>query len=177
MALPWQLTLHWSAGGYHPDAASSRAYHFLVDNLGHVFSGKYMPDDNVPPLSGGYAAHTHHRNSYNIGVCLLGMAGFDLARKQTRYPLTRIQCERACALCASLARQYDIPLEAIRTHYEIGLEDARLKRHNSLNIGKIDITWLPFQPNLLPEHVGDAIRRKIGWYIKHMAPNPTPDTP
>lgn len=89
------------------------------------------------------------------------MAGFDLAKKQTKYPLTQKQIEAFCCLTAYLSVKYGILIneKTVFTHYEFDQKRQKNKRE-----GKIDITYLHFAPNLSLKSVGNYLRQKISWY-------------
>ena len=81
--------------------------------------------------------------------------------QMTKYPLTKIQCERCFDLIAKLAKEYKLQItpDTVMTHYEFGL-----KHPNTSSAGKIDITWLPAYSHLKPNEIGDFIRNKAKWY-------------
>lgn len=81
--------------------------------------------------------------------------------RQTKFPLTRKQCEACFKLCADLAKKYGIPITSqnIMTHYEFG------KSHpQTSSVVKIDIIYLPPYPEQTADKIGDFIRNKIRWY-------------
>ena len=158
-----KICLHWSAGPYAQTEDDFRHYHYTVGKDGVVLGGKFKPAANVPPLPNGkYAAHCGGGNSYCIGVALRGMGGYVSPKKAGKYPLTKRQGEAAWALVAGLCKEHGIPVseEAVFTHYEFG------KRHpDSESAGKIDISYLPYEPGLKADEVGDYIRGKVIWYL------------
>jgi hypothetical protein len=91
------------------------------------------------------------------------MAGYTSPRSQGRYPLTAKQCEATWKLVAEQCHKYGIPVteDTVYTHYEFGKRNP-----GSDSAGKIDITYLPYKPELKPEEVGDYIRGKVTWYLK-----------
>ncbi len=91
------------------------------------------------------------------------MKDFDEKKRQTNYPLTKIQCEKLFFETARLCYKYKIPItpETVLTHYEFN------KRHH-ITTGKIDIIYLPPYPNIEKEKVGDFIRNKVEWYYKKL---------
>lgn len=121
--------------------------------------GKYKPEDNLNCQDGKYAHHTGQGNTGSIGISMCGMAGFNEKTKYTKYPLTKVQCEKMFYECAKLAKKYSIPIteDTVLTHYEFN------KKHN-IKTGKIDIVYLPPYPNVQRDKIGDFIRSKILWY-------------
>lgn len=160
-----KIIIHWTAGTYEPNAHELECYHYLIKGNGTVVPGKYKPEDNLNCSDGKYAAHTGGGNTGAIGVSMCGMyVPPKTPVEQTKYPLTKFQCERCFQLVAELAKKYNIPITAqtILTHYEFG------KAHpNTSSAGKIDINWLP--PYIASAStVGDFIRNKVEWYFKKL---------
>ncbi len=157
-----KICLHWSAGASLPCEVDLEAYHFVVDALGKVYAGHFKPECNIICKPNKYAMHCGGCNTGCIGLSALGMAGFNLKDKQTKYPLTKIQVEAFCKLAAELCIKYAIKVspETVFTHYEFGQNHPKTKSY-----GKIDFTYLPFLPNLEKEKIGDFLRNKISWYI------------
>lgn len=157
-----RIVIHWSAGVYTPNSVDKEHYHFCVSGRGKVLSGKYKPEDNENCADGHYAAHTGGGNTGSIGVALCAMAGFKNPKNVGNYPITRVQFEAACKLCAELAKQYGIKISAdtIFTHYEFGLKNPKTS-----SAGKPDISFLPFSPELPSHKIGDLFRNKISWYF------------
>lgn len=160
------ITFHWTAGSHRPSIEDRNHYHFIVDGDGKIYRGKFRPEDNIPPLHDGYyAAHCGGGNSFNIGISLCGMAGYTSPGRPGPYPLTRKSYEAACKLAAQLSHQYDIPIDAahIFTHAEFGWGHPATSSH-----GKIDITWLPWEPGVRPKEVGTKIRNTVKWYADQL---------
>lgn len=160
------VCIHWTAGTYTQSEDDYRHYHFTVGSSGNVTGGKFKPQDNIPPLANGkYAAHCGGGNSYCMGIALRGMLGYKSPKAVGKFPLLKEQCEAAWAFIAKFCKEHGIEVtpETVFTHYEFG------KRHpSSDSAGKVDITHLPYEPNLQAEHVGDYIRRKVKWYLKQL---------
>lgn len=157
-----KICLHWSAGASYPCEVDLKAYHFLVDKDGKVYPGRFKPEDNIDCKDEKYAKHCGGGNTGCIGLSALGMAGFNLKDKKTKYPLTKIQVETFCKLAAELCIKYGIKVspETVFTHHEFGQ-----KHPKTTSYGKIDFMYLPFLPNLEQEKVADYLRNKIDWYI------------
>ena len=156
-----RIIIHWTGGGWFPSITDKEHYHFLIDRNGKVINGKYKVEDNENCSDGKYAAHTGGGNTGSIGVSMCGMAGFNKRKESTKYPLTKIQCERMFKLCAELCKKYNIPItsDTVMTHYEFG------KKHpKTTSYGKIDITFLHPWENLIAAQIGDFIRNKVLWY-------------
>jgi len=157
-----KICLHWSAGASCPCEVDLKAYHFVVDALGKIHQGLFKPENNLICKPNKYAMHCGGGNTGCIGLSALGMAGFNLNDKKTKYPLTKIQVEAFCKLAAELCIKYGIEVspETVFTHCEFGL-----KHPKTTSYGKIDFTYLPFLPNLAKDKIGDFLRNKISWYI------------
>lgn len=156
-----KIVLHWTAGGYFPNSTDLEHYHYLIDGNGNVINGKYKPEDNENCNDGKYAAHCGGGNTGSIGVALCGMLGYQGKTQLGKYPLKRIQFERAYELCADLCKKYGIFINrnTVFTHYEFGINHP-----DTSSRGKIDIDFVPYEPNLKPYQVGDYIRGKVIWY-------------
>lgn len=158
-----RIIIHWTAGTYEPNEHERVCYHYLVSGDGTVNKGRYKPEDNETTFDGVYAAHTGGGNTGSIGVAMCGMyIPQNTPLKMTKYPLTKIQCERCFKLVAELCKKYNIAItpQTVMTHYEFGL-----KHPNTSSAGKIDITWLPAYGYLTPAEVGSFIRNKVKWYF------------
>lgn len=162
MSLLKFITIHWTGGTNKANEIDKQHYHFIIEGDGNIVEGIHKPEDNINCQDGKYAAHTHRMNTGRIGISAAGMLGFDLLNKKTDFPLRKVQMEKLFNLSAQLCLRYKIPCdkEHLGTHYEIGLEYP-----DSHNKGKIDITYLPYEPALLPNMIGDYIRNKTQWYI------------
>lgn len=161
-----KVCLHWTAGSYAENDLDYIHYHYTVGKDGTILNGKFPESANIPGptglQNGKYAAHCGGGNSYCIGVSLRGMAGYQSPKSVGLYPITETQFEAGCALIAKLCRENGIAVGAdtVFTHYEFG------KLHpESESAGKIDITFLPFKPELAADQVGDYIRGKVIWYL------------
>lgn len=163
----WKITLHWTAGTHKVSPLDLRHYHFIYDGEGNEHKGVYDIDNNIPPYTKGYAAHCSKANAYNIGLSMACMAGFNAFKKNSPYMMTRTQFEAMCSKAAELHLnpKYKVPIQNIKTHFERGIDDKSAGKQTD-NIGKIDIVYLPFEPNLAALEVGTYIRSKILWYAK-----------
>lgn len=161
-----KITIHYTAGTGKANSTDKSHYHYLIESDGTIIKGNYVPEDNANCNDGKYAAHCGGGNTGNIGISLCGMAGFQAGKPNTtKYPLTALQCEAAWKLAAQLCKKYDIKVSAstVFTHYEFG------KAHpKTSSAGKIDIIYLPYQPSIQKDKVGDFIRNKIQWYLSHI---------
>lgn len=158
-----RIIIHWTAGTNQPNNTDFEHYHFIINKDGFMIEGKYTPQDNECCYDGKYAKHTGYGNTNSIGIAVCGMMGFDEKKKQTKYPLTQIQCEKLFFETARLCKKYNIPItpETVLTHYEFN------QKHN-IHTGKIDIIYLPPYPNVKKHEVGDYIRNKVAWYFKKL---------
>lgn len=156
-----KICLHWTAGSNSPCNDDLSAYHYCVDKSGRIHPGINTPEDNINCYDGKYAKHCGGGNTGCIGLSVCGMAGFDLSKKQTKYPLTQKQIEAFCCLAAYLSVKYGIQVleNSIFTHYEFDQRRPKGKRE-----GKIDITYIHYLSNLSQNSVGNYLRQKISWY-------------
>ena len=67
-----KITLHWSGSRNIPNATDMEHYHFLIDNHGLLYKGKFEPEDNINCQDGKYAQHCGGGNTGNIGVAFCG---------------------------------------------------------------------------------------------------------
>ncbi|MCX4275895.1 MAG: peptidoglycan recognition family protein [Candidatus Gastranaerophilales bacterium] len=173
-----RIILHWTGGIYAPNDKEKKCYHYLIgyhqnkttDNKGNIkfidvatlTQGNFTPEDNLNCNDGRYAAHTGGGNTGSIGVSLCGMLGFISASNQGKFPLKRVQFERAYKLCAELCKKYAIVISpaTVLTHYEFGKANPATQSRN-----KPDISFIPYEPNLKPDEVGNFIRNKVQWYF------------
>ncbi|MBR2526640.1 N-acetylmuramoyl-L-alanine amidase [bacterium] len=160
-----RIIIHWTAGGSVPNCHEKECYHYLVDSLGKVYSGKFKPEANEVCKNGFYAEHTGGGNTGSIGIALCGMMGFKDRQSIGNYPITKIQFESAMQLCAKVAKKYDIPISktTVMTHYEFGLSHPK-----TTSAGKIDITFIPPYSWVEKNDVGNFIRTKIRWYLQKL---------
>ena len=160
-----RIIIHWTAGKNQPNTVEYEHYHYLVNGDGLIVKGKHTVQDNKNCTDGNYAAHTGGGNTGSIGVAMCGMLGFKNSKDIGKYPLTAIQCEATYKLIAELCKLYSIPItpETVLTHYEFGQTHPKTSSY-----GKIDITYLPYVPNLAKNEVGDFIRNKVKWYYQHI---------
>jgi N-acetyl-anhydromuramyl-L-alanine amidase AmpD len=157
-----RIITHWTAGVYNPNQTDLEHYHYLITAEGLVIKGKYEPKDNENCQDGKYAQHTGGGNTGSIGIAMCGMyVPKNTPLQMTKYPLTKIQCEKCFSLIAEIAKEYKFQItpNTVMTHYEFGL-----KHPYTSSAGKIDITWLPPYPYLKANEIGDFIRNKAKWY-------------
>lgn len=156
-----RIILHWTAGGLVPTSYEKEFYHYLVDSVGKIYSGKFKPEANLICRKGMYAAHTGGGNTGSIGVSMCGMANFRSKNNVGDFPITKIQFESTMKLCSQLTKQYGIHVspETVMTHYEFG------QRHpETTSYGKIDIIFIPPYSWVSKDDIGSFIRSKIRWY-------------
>lgn len=155
-----RIIIHHTAGSYIPNDTDLKHYHFLVGPDGEVYKGRFKPEDNENCQDGKYAAHTFKGNTGSIGIAACCNFNFSLTHPEssTKFPLTKKQFERICKLSAELCIKYKINPLNIHTHYEFD------KLHN-IKQGKVDITYLPFNPVINQHEVASYFRSKIKWYV------------
>ena len=164
-----RIIIHWTGGGYYPNLVDLEHYHFVIDELGKKYNGKFPVSANEVCKNDKhgnvlYAAHTGGGNTGSIGVAMCGMKDFAGRHKIGAYPLKKVQCEACFKLCADLCKQYNIIIspQTVMTHYEFGL-----KHRDTSSCGKIDIIYLPPYPEVEQNKIGDFIRNKVLWYFCH----------
>lgn len=166
-----RCAIHWTAGSGKANNTDKSCYHYLIESDGKIVNGNCIPEDNANCNDGKYAPHLGGGNTGSIGVSLCGMHGFSYNWSASKpksvgnYPLQAIQCESAWKLIATLCKQYsiDITPETVFTHYEFGKSHPKTS-----SAGKSDIVYLPYQPQLKPDQVGDFIRNKVLWYYQRI---------
>ena len=158
-----RIILHWSAGTYTPSLTDFEHYHYLITKDGDILEGKYAPEDNLNCNDGKYAAHCGGFNTGSIGLALCAMYGYKNPQNIGNYPYTRVQGEACWSYCAVLLKKYNLPLskDTVLTHYEAGK-----MLPNSASAGKIDITFIPWKPDIKADEAGDYIRNKVRWYYE-----------
>ena len=157
-----KIIIHWTGGAWFPNATDKEHYHFLIDKNGKVINGKFKVEDNENCNDGKYAVHCGGGNTGAIGVSMCGMyvpKGVNI--KDTKFPLTKKQCEACFKLVAQLCKKHLINLNNVLTHYEFGQAHPKTSSN-----GKIDIIFLPPYPEIDKNKIGDFIRNKVKWYIE-----------
>lgn len=157
-----KIIIHWTGGAWFPNATDKEHYHFLIDKNGKVINGKFKVEDNENCNDGKYAVHCGGGNTGAIGVSMCGMyvpKGVNI--KDTKFPLTKKQCESCFKLVAQLCKKHLINLNNVLTHYEFGQAHPKTS-----SAGKIDIIYLPPYPEIKQNQIGGFIRNKVKWYIE-----------
>lgn len=157
-----KIIIHWTGGAWFPNATDKEHYHFLIDKNGKVINGKFKVEDNENCNDGKYAVHCGGGNTGAIGVSMCGMyvpKGVNI--KDTKFPLTKKQCEACFKLVAQLCKKHLINLNNVLTHYEFGQAHPKTSSN-----GKIDIIFLPPYPEIDKNKIGDFIRNKVKWYLE-----------
>ena len=123
-----RLYLHWSAGNY---TDVFPAYHFCIarDANAVIVVNTHRIEANMRDLrldpQAEYAAHTRGRNSFALGLSIMGMHG---ARPDDfgPFPLTEPLIEGICRVAARLASFYAIPVDEghVLTHAEAAVADG-----------------------------------------------------
>lgn len=154
-----KICIHWTGGANIPCQQDLASYHFCIDKNGKIYPGTNTPEDNINCYDGKYAKHCGGGNTGCIGLSVCGMYEFTLTKKQTKYPITQVQVESLCCLAAYLSIKYGILIDerTVFTHYEFDSKKTKPE-------GKIDITYLPYLPNLEVIRIGGYLRNKIEWY-------------
>lgn len=149
------IILHWTGGGIRPNTIDLNSYQMIIDTNGCRHMGKPQ----------GKTASTGGMNSitYNVSCCGGGTI-----------KLTVLQCEKMFKEVALLLKQYNLTIDKVYTHHEIGemCKDRSIRKlvpfnkYLWQNIGKIDLTVLPY--NISGQSHGDFIRNKVMWYLERI---------
>jgi hypothetical protein len=154
-----RVCIHWTAGGLKANAIDRKHYHFIFEDDGKVIKGVYPPEANARQLKNGdtYAAHCAGGNSWTLGVAVCG--AFKGYKGGT---FTQKSLEACLKFVAQFCKENGIPIneDTVYTHYEFGL-----KHKGTDSAGKIDISSIPWEPQLKPHEVGNWIRTKVKWYM------------
>lgn len=162
------LYLHWSAGAYD---RPSPAYHFVAGyEQGELFARQtHDVRENMRMLTEDlpYAAHTRGRNSYAIGVSALSM--LDATPQDFGpAPLTEQLVDALCAMCAFLARRYQIAVDAghVMTHAEAAIIDGYfgLLPEERWDLARLQPAPAPLRPSEAASS-GEALRARIRGYL------------
>lgn len=154
-----RIITHWTAGSYHPNYVDFEHYHFLITGEGLRVIGNYEPEDNLDCKDGKYAAGAEGGNTGTIHIALCGMYGYKSSKDFGEFPINQKQFEEMCLLTAELCIKYGIKItpKTVLTHYEFDKNRGKEGR-------KIDITCLPFLPDMAKNEIGKYIRNKVNWY-------------
>ncbi len=153
-----RIVMHWTAGTHSMSDIDKKHYHFVIDGNGNVVACDHVPEDNIAPVRGQYAAHTLNLNSGSIGVSLCAMSGAkERPFNAGKYPVTEEQVEALVKLVAELCRKYGIEVsrETVLSHAEVQPTLGVKQR------GKWDFTWLPGVDAKGAVAVGDVVRERI----------------
>ena len=155
------IYVHWTAGRYHQFFDD---YHLNVDADGSIYA---CTEDLTELL-----AHTWHRNSRAIGIC---MAGCYNAKPHSGYntdfgdyPPTQDQIDGVAKAVAVLCDELGLPVDYrhVKTHCEAAEEDDY---GPTTTCERWDLWYLPDIPateELKPG--GEVIRGKAAWWQKNI---------
>ena len=89
------------------------------------------------------------------------------------YPITEEQVEAACHWVARLCDAWELPVDAatVHTHWEADY------LHGVPQLGKWDITVLPWDPDAEPDEVGPYLRETVLMYLEEIAAAHEPEEP
>ena len=158
-AAPHGVVLHWTGAKGVPNRIDREAYHLLVQPDATVVQGHYPVRANMRRLrDNAYAHHTGGFNSYRVGIAACGMLGYRSCSQPGPEPLTEPQVRRMCEVAAYFVQL--AALDALRpqhvcTHYEVW---TLLGIRGQVNHQKLDITCLPYLPQLGKDEVGPYLR-------------------
>lgn len=144
---PNAITLHWTAGSY---TAPYKAYQILI-STNHILVSERLLD---------YMRHGHtwRRNTGNIGVSFMAMAGAT-ERNAGHFPITPDMVEMAALTVGMLQRKYGLGKGALYDHAHW----ARVDGYAGL---RWDATFvLPWAG----ETVTDVVTTKAWWYRERVS--------
>lgn len=167
---PKRIILHWTGGGPKANSVDLAHYHLVVNQDGTVVKGVHPIAQNMKKLSvkDTYASHTGGFNSFSIGLSYAGMKDSHLGKDETKYPLTEKQVRVGLKLAAALCKEYQLD-PSNPAHLFTHTEAWTLhKIKGQMNDQKIDITILPFLPNLKSSECGPWLRKTAKEYYDKM---------
>ncbi len=124
-----RIYTHWSAHDYR---SVFPAYHFCVattDGNDMVVVNTHDVRENMRNVYEApdepYAAHTRGRNSFALGISIMGMEG-SKPDDFGAYPLTEELIDGLCLVGAHLAKVYNVTIDAgnVMSHAEAALHDG-----------------------------------------------------
>lgn len=136
------ITLHWTAGSY---TTPYRAYQVLI-GTDHILVSENLLNFNLHQ-------HTYRRNSSNLGVSFMAMAGAT-ERNAGHFPITPDMVEMASLVVGMLQKKYNLGKGQLYDHSHWAQVD-----------GYAGYRWdarfvLPWEGDT----VTDVVRRKGWWY-------------
>jgi len=167
---------HWSAHDY---GSVFPAYHFCIattksgsivvvnthdvrENMRNVYEA---PDEP-------YAAHTRGRNSFAVGISIMGMEG---AKPDDfgAYPLTDDRVDALCLVAARIANVYGVALDAdhVMSHAEAALRDGYFGTapEQRWDIARLRAEKKPLQPQDAIE-TGEELRSRMRSFLSSLPP-------
>nr|DAO65984.1 MAG TPA: N-acetylmuramoyl-L-alanine amidase [Caudoviricetes sp.] len=156
-----KIYVHWSAGRYHQFFDD---YHINVDADGSI----YASTEDLTEL----LAHTWHRNSRAVGICMAGCYGAEAHSGYNTdfgdYPPTQDQIDGVAKVVAVLCEELDLPIDYahVKTHCEAAEEDDY---GPSTTCERWDLWYLLDAP--LTDELklgGQVIRGKAAWWQKNI---------
>lgn len=166
-----RIHVHWTGGGYFPNAVDLEAYHILIDVNGLYHEGDDPIVSNAAPKWVDYAAHTFNANTNAIGISLCSMADAALLATTPHYevawgnfPFTPTQWVALIQACADLCLVYNIKPhpKTLMSHAEVPL-NLGIKQKN-----KWDICALPWNSSFnTPTLVGNELRARVDDELAH----------
>jgi hypothetical protein len=119
---------HWSAHDY---ASVFPAYHFCIATSAHgiLVVNTHDVRENMRAVyeepESPYAQHTRGRNSFALGISIMGMEGATPSDFGA-YPLTEELIDGLCLVGARLAAFYGVPIDAehVMSHAEAAVRDG-----------------------------------------------------
>ena len=167
MTINRKIIIHWTGGTLTPNNIEREHYHYLIgykDGKPFIEKGLFSVEDNDNCYDGKYAQHTGGGNTGAIGIAICGMLGYKGKHEIGKYPFNEAQFDKMCRLVAEVSLKYRIPINKalVMTHYEFGL-----KHTETSSAGKPDISFLPFNPTMKAEKIGNYIRETAEcWFTK-----------
>jgi hypothetical protein len=161
-AAPRRIILHWTGGPHRANSVDRKAYHYVVEHDGNVVQGVHPVAHNMRTLTDDhYAHHTGGFNSFSVGVSFAGMMDSVSAARPGPAPLKPGQVMAGLRFVAECCDAWSLdPRDPDKVfHHREAWELHRVK--GKVNHQKMDITFLPFMPELGFSDTGPWLRGKI----------------
>lgn len=160
-APPRRIILHWTGGPHRANSVDRKAYHYIVEHDGNLVQGVHPVAHNMRRLTDdNYARHTGGFNSFSVGVSFAGMLNAVSAARPGPAPLKPGQVMAGLRFVAECCTAWNLnPRDPDHVfHHREAWELHRVK--GKVNHQKLDITFLPFMPELGFSETGPWLRRK-----------------
>jgi hypothetical protein len=161
-ARPRRIILHWTGGGPRANSTDRKAYHYIVEHDGTIVQGVHPVARNMQRVWGeSYARHTGGFNSFSVGISFAGMMNFTSPARPGSVPLKPGQVLAGLRFAAECCHAWELdaldPAQVFHHREAWELHGVKGTRNHT----KLDITHLPFMPELRRTETGPWMRSKI----------------